>query len=85
MPRGVQLRDEKEAIRLLEGKDDSRYYRVGSYIEIWAKPWGGFWPEMKPLGRLSCEGRMGAEQVSGSRTLVGERNASSGRKGGREQ
>jgi len=57
----------------------------GSYVEIWAKPWGGFRPETKPLGRLSCEGGMGAEQVSGSRTLVGERNASSGRKGGREQ
>ena len=27
---------------------------------------------------------MGAEQVSRSRTLVGERNASSGRKGGKE-
>jgi len=74
MPRGVQLREEKEAIRLLEGKDDSRYYRVGSYIEIWAKPWGGFRPETKPLGRLSCT------QTEGGSDAKGEDENPSGRR-----
>jgi len=48
----------------------------GSYIEVWAKPWGGFWPEMKPLGRLSCTQTEGGSDAKGKDESASRRRSS---------